>query len=125
MPAGQPIRELFRVSLHLSPKLFKSQPLDLLVPSQSLQQDLGAGDRVVAEEFDDFRHVTQRDRGPVIFPVPDCGGGDADLKGDIFLVQSKRKTATTQVIAEGNGFFDEFFRWLYFKGNFYFMRSFL
>lgn len=125
MPTGQPVRKLLRVSLHLGTKLFQSEPIDLLVPSQSVQQDLGAGDRVVAEEFDDFRHATQRDRGPVIFPVPDCGGGDADLKGDIFLVQSKRKTATTQVIAEGNGFFDEFFRWLNIKGNFDFMRCFL
>ena len=125
MPAGQPIRELFRVSLHLSPKLFKSQPLDLLVPSQSLQQDFGAGDRVVAEKLYDFRHAAQCDRRPVIFPIPDGGGCHSNLNGDIFLVQAKLDTAAAQVIAESDGFFDEFFRWLYFKGNLDFMRGFL
>ncbi len=56
-----------------------------------------------------------------MFPVPDCGGRYTDLNCDIFLVQSEFETAPAQVITEGNGFFDEFFRWPYFKGNFDFM----
>ena len=125
MATAQPVGQLLWIMAHFGSKLFQRQPLDLLVPSQSPHQIFGAGDRVVAEEINDFRHAIQGDRRPTIFPIPDGRGRHPNLQCDIFLVQSKLKAATTKVIAESNGFFDEFFRWLDLKGNFDFMRSFL
>jgi hypothetical protein len=93
----------------------------MLVPGQPLHQILGAGDRVVAEKLYDFRLATQGDRRPAIFPIPDGGGCHSNLCRDIFLVQSKLKTAAAQVIAEGDGIFGKFFRCLNCKWNFDFM----
>ena len=105
VPTTQPVGQLLGVTIHFGPKLFQRQPFDPLVPSQPLYQVFWAGDRVVAEEFDDFRHAAQCDRRPAIFPVPNGGGCYANLCRDIFLVQSKRKTAAAQVVAESDGFF--------------------
>lgn len=114
---AQPVGQLLWVTAHFGPELLQGQAVDLPEPGQFFHQIFGAGDRVVAEEFDDFRHATQRDRGPVIFPVPDGGGSHANLCRDIFLVQSKLKTAAAQVIAEGDRLFGMLLRYLYFRGN--------
>lgn len=45
--------------------------------------------------------------GPPVLPVPDGGDRHTDLSGDIFLIQSKFKTTTAQVVAEGGGFLSE------------------
>jgi hypothetical protein len=53
-----------------------------------------------------------------MFPVPDCGCCHANLFRNIFLIQSKLKAATAQVVTESDGIFDKFFRRLNCKGNF-------
>jgi len=70
MSSRQPVGQLLGVTGHFGPKLFQSQAIYLLVPAQFTNQIIWEGDGIVAEEFDDFRHATQRDRGPAIFPIP-------------------------------------------------------
>jgi hypothetical protein len=53
-----------------------------------------------------------------VFPVPNGGGGDAELAGDIFLPQSKFQTTLAKMVAEGDGIFSEFWMCLKFEGNF-------
>jgi len=61
VPTAQPVGQLLGVPAHLASELLQGQSIDLLVPGQSSHQIFGAGDRVVAEELDNFWHAIQCD----------------------------------------------------------------
>ena len=107
MPAAQPVRQLLRIAAHLGTELFQGQPIDPLVPGQSINHIIGTEDGVIADEDDKSRQVTPIDR-PTVFPIPNGGSCDADCRGHVFLIQSEFKSATTQVVAEGDGFTGKF-----------------
>lgn len=77
----------------------------MFVPAQAINDVVRIRDGIVAEELGDFRYATQSDRRLAIFPIPNDGGCHPNLKSDVFLVQSKFKTATAQVVIEGEKFF--------------------
>ena len=74
----------------------------LLVPGKLTDQIIWTGGGIDTEEGDDLRLITQF-RLKSVLPIPDRGGSDADDCGDIFLVQTEFKSATTEVITEGDG----------------------
>lgn len=107
----QPASQLLRVTSHQRTQVFKAQTIDPFVPSQPINQIIRTGDGIVADKFNDAGCETKVDSPPVL-PVPDAGSCYTDLSGDIFLIQAKLNTTAAQVIAEGDGFCGEFFRWL-------------
>jgi hypothetical protein len=124
VPSAQPVGQLLRVTTHLSTELFKRESVDLLVPGQFLNNIIWTGNWIVPKEGDDSGHVVEIN-GPVMLPIPDAGSCHTDLSRDIFLIQSKLKAATAQVVAKGDWIFGQFYRWLNLKGNFYFVWGFL
>lgn len=102
VPTTQPIRQLFRVAIHLLAEVNQIESTALLVPSQLPDQVVGTGCGIEADELDDLRLITQL-RLHTMLPVPDGGGGDADDFSNFFLEQTEFKAVTAEVIAEGDG----------------------
>ena len=102
--------------------MFQSQAVDLFVPGQLFQQVIRLGDGVVAEKLYDPGSESQINR-PSVFPVPDRWSRDVEPGSDIFLVQSKLNSTSPQVIAKGDWFAGEFFKWLNRKRYFHFSCS--
>jgi hypothetical protein len=84
VPPPQPVSQLLRVPAHLGTELLQGQSIDLFVPCQFFHDIVRTGDRVVLEEGDDLGKATKVDV-PIVLPVPDSGGGNAEPGRDILL----------------------------------------
>lgn len=103
---GQPVGQLLRIATHFGAELLQRQSVDLFVPCQSFNDIVRTGDGIIPEEGDDLGDEPEID-GPPMLPVPDGGGGHADLGRDILLKHSEFETAPAQVVAEGDRFLSE------------------